>query len=214
MSNTTLIFLPICINPSNPTSVRSSHRIQHYIQGLTQFFALNNDILLQENIDIIIFDNTIEHISEIPKNILDIIPSNVQILTSIVNNFGCYNKGAGLIESWLYNMNNLDKYEWIIHFEPRQFLESNQFIDDFIQNPRNLFTINVNVKHFNTGLFCIQSNVLLRYIRNINLLDMVKHSISIEDDLYHFFQCNNITFDTLEKMDLIWFPDVNAQIHY
>ena len=76
-----------------------------------------------------------------------------------------------------------------------------------MKEPRNLFTININAKHFNTGLFCISKENLLNYINNCNLNKMVNNRISIEDDLYQYFKKNNLDYDTLEKMDLFWFSD-------
>ena len=124
------------------------------------------------------------------------------------------NNGAGLIDTWKYNKDLIQKYDWIIHFELRQLLKSFQFVESFLKEPRNLFTININVEHFNTGLFCISKENLLNYINNCDLNKMVNNSISIEDDLYKYFQDNKLNYDTLEKMDLLWFAGDNNTYHY
>ena len=142
----------------------------------------------------------------LPKIILDVIPQNVKIITCLNNNFGSINKGAGDIEQWAYNEDFIKQFDWFIHFEPRQILLSFQFIESFLNNPRNLFTINSNIKHFNTGMFCIKSKLLLEYIHSVDLQQMTSQFISIEDNIYNFFITNNIEYDALEKMDVIYFP--------
>jgi len=210
-----LCVLPICLKPTNLKSQEDTKtRTEQYRNGLNKFFEFNINTFNKYNIDIVIFDNTINNIIDISDNIIDIIPKNVKILFNIVNNYGCHNKGAGLIETWLYNKELISQYDWFIHFEPRQLLKSNQFIESFLEKPRNLFTININVKHFNTGLFCIQTKTLINYINNVNLNNMSSNSISIENDLYLYFINNNISFDTLNKMDLIWFPMNHIPLHY
>ena len=105
----------------------------------------------------------------------------------------------------MYNKELIKKYDYVIHFEPRQLLKSNQFIESFLENPRNLFTVGIKDQAFNTGLFCIKTSHLLYYIQMTNLFQMINEYISIEYDLYKYFIKFNIKYDTLEKMDLLWF---------
>ena len=199
-----LINLNICILSTNSVSDSQNERIQQYINGLSAFFKYK-EILDKYDIDINITDNTIDNINDIPTQILNILPNNVKF--SIFNNniYGCYNKGAGLIQTWLYNKELISNYDWFIHFEPRQFLKSFFFIDNFLKNPRNLFTININANHFNTGIFCLESKYITNYISNINLKEFIENSICIEDHLYNYINNNGIKYDVLDKMDLIWF---------
>lgn len=206
-----LIELRLSCFPTNIGSEKSEIRIQQFINGLKKFFNYLPLIYKNHTIDILVTDNTVNN--KLPDNIINILPENIIIRTCMNNNYGCINKGAGDIEQWLYNRDLIQKYDWFIHFEPRQLLKSNQFIESFLKCPRNLFTININVKHFNTGLFCIKSEVLLNYIDNIDLKTMIIKYISIEDDLYKYFIVNNIKFDTLEKMDLIWYPYNHEPLH-
>tara|TARA_B100000401_G_scaffold215527_2_gene145471 strand:- start:5413 stop:6036 length:624 start_codon:yes stop_codon:yes gene_type:complete len=199
-----LLGLCICVNPSNNKNPKK--RNQQYLQGLNKFFEYN-DILKDNNVDIFITDNTVSEYTNLPNEILNAIPDNCKIITCLNNNYGSINKGAGLIEQWLYNKKLIEQYDWFIHFEPRQLLKSNQFIESFLKEPRNLFTMNVNTYHFNTGLFCISKENLLNYINNCNLKKMVNNRICIEDDLYKYFKEKNLHYDTLEKMDLFWFSD-------
>ncbi len=209
----TIFLLNICCFPENVSYFNNKIRTQQYIDGLNAVFQYNN-IIKKHDVDVYIIDNTIKNGESLPKEILNIIPSNIHFSLCLKNEFGKKNKGAGLIDTWQYNKDLIQKYDWIIHFEPRQLLKSFQFIESFLKEPRNLFTINVNVEHFNTGLFCINKQHLLNYINNCDLNKMVNNSISIEDDLYKYFQENKINYDTLEKMDLLWFAGHNNTYHW
>jgi len=208
-----IFLLNICCFPENTSSFNNKIRTQQYIDGLNTVFQYNN-IIKNHDIDVYIVDNTIKNDETLPREILNIIPSNVHLSLCLKNELGKKNKGAGLIDTWKYNKDLIQKYDWIIHFEPRQLLQSFQFVESFLKEPRNLFTININVEHFNTGLFCISKENLINYINNCNLNKMVNNSISIEDDLYKYFQDNKINYDTLEKMDLLWFAGDNNTYHY
>lgn len=199
-----LICLNICILSTNSLSNSQNERIQQYVNGLSAFFNYKK-ILDKYDIDIYITDNTIDNINDIPIQILNVLPKNVKFSVFNNNIYGCYNKGAGLIQTWLYNKELISQYDWFIHFEPRQLLKSFNFIENFLKNPRNLFTINVNIKHFNTGLFCLESKHLIDYISNTDLRHMINNSISIECDLYNNINNKGINYDVLDKMDLIWF---------
>ena len=87
---------------------------------------------------------------------------------------------------------------------------TNNFLDD----NRSIFTFNTNPhapKHFNTGLFTIK----VEYITNfINEFPPEKLNCSIEHILYWFFKNNNLEFDTLDKMDLFWFPAWGGRHHW
>lgn len=205
--------LRLCCFPSNTPVSKLIERNQQFVNGLNKFFEYL-PFFNENQVTLFITDNTISNDKSIPDEILKVIPENVKIRTCLNNKYGCYNKGAGVIEQWLYNKNFIKEYEWIIYFEPRQLLKSNQFIDNFVKNPRNLFTINNNVQHFNTGLFCIQTKIIMQYITSCNLNEMVSKRICIEDDLYKYFIKNKIPFDLLDKMDLIWFPNNHIPLHY
>ena len=204
--------LNICILSTNSVSNSQNERIQQYVNGLLAFFKYK-DLLDKYDIDVYITDNTIDNINNIPIQILNVLPKNVKFSVFNNNIYGCYNKGAGLIQTWLYNKELISQYDWFIHFEPRQLLKSFYFIENFLKNPRNLFTINVNVKHFNTGLFCLESKHLMNYCNHINLIHMINNYISIEDDLYNYINNNDIKYDILDKMDLIWF-DTATKLTY
>lgn len=202
--NKIMCLLCCCLYPSNSSSINNETRIQEYIIGLTKFFEYNT-ILKVNNVDIVIIDNSITSDKKIDNKILEILPNNVKIITHSNNKYGAINKGGGLIENWLYINKMLSNYNWLIHFEPRQHLKSFYFIESFLKQPRNLFTLGENKEHFNTGLFCIKMCDLLNYLASVNLDIMITNYISIEYHLFNFIITNSINYDLLDKMDLIWF---------
>lgn len=183
-------------------------RYKQYFDGIKKIYEINKD----KNIDIYISDNS--DFFNKNTNIKEYIKTtSIIIIKDVTNNYGKINKGSGLIENWLYNKDILREYDWIIHFEPRQLLQSNIFIDSFLENPRNLFTMGKNMRHFNTGLFCINSKVLLDFINEITPEKLVNNNMSIEYVIYDFIKNNNIDYKITDKMDLIWFrtnqPPIN-----
>jgi len=199
-----LCIMPICCFPTNKDTYDTKDRINHYISGLNKFFEYN-DILLENQVDIYIFDNTIGKNDRLPQELLDIIPPNVKILNDHANNYGGINKGAGLIEAWIYLKDIIQQYDYLIHFEPRQLLLQFDFIDSFLQNKSNVFTYGSDKKHFNTGLFCIESNVLMRFVDSVNLNTMLEQQICIEYMLFDFLTINHIPYTIQDKMNLLWF---------
>lgn len=197
-----LLELRICCYPTNTGSNRGEERIQQYVKGLVKFFEYN-DILKKHNVDIYIVDNTIKDGYSLPPEIVAILPDNVKIITCLNNNFGCKNKGAGDIEQWLYCKDLIEKYDWFIHFEPRQLLFNFNFINDFLEKPRNLFKTLCNT-HFYTGIFAIETKVLLKFSNAIYLHEMCRLSKSIEYILYDYLIHFKIQFDNREKIELEW----------
>ena len=201
------------LNKLNQLTSNEIRQIQ-YLEGIQKIYELNKNydikIYLSDNSDF--FDNN----SEIKDYINT---THIEIILNVSNNYGKLNKGAGLIENWIYNKDLLKKYDWIIHFEPRQLLQSNEFIDNFLQNPRNLFTYggsyynkdSNSLNHFNTGLFCIKTSYLINFIEKINLTNFNE---SIEYAIFNYLKTNNINFDILEKLDLFWFPNNSQKLYF
>jgi hypothetical protein len=207
MGHNILCELRICLNPSNKTSNQGKERINQYINGFNAFFQYK-EILKNYNVDVYITDNTISENDSLPNEILEVIPENVKIITCINNHYGCFNKGAGDIEQWRYCKSLIEKYKWFIHFEPRQLLLNFNFIQNFLENPRNLFTTDSTNRQFNTGLFCINVKDFFYFINSINLNIMVQNWISIEKMLFDFVKINKIPYYTASKMELIWYDTV------
>lgn len=196
--------LLLSLNPANNCSLPSGiERTTQYVDGLTRFFALLNEH--QQNFsNVFIVDNTISSTDMIPKDVLSVIPNTANILLTLQNKYGKINKGCGLIEQWIYMEDILNDYDWIIHFEPRQYLKSFHLIGGFLQKQRTIFTLGKSKKDFNTGLFCISRKDLYNYINQVDMVDMCNKCISIESSIFEFFNENNISYHLIDKMDVIW----------
>lgn len=197
-------FVPPPLTGYGTRRFTGEERINQYLVGLQTF--LNNHSRF-EDIDIILTDNTVSSISEIDSRIIQSIPVKSKIFLTRNNQVGGLNNGAGQIFTWLCLSEKIKDYDWIIHHEPRQRTRNFDFIDSFLNNPRNLFTINKeHGRHFNTGLFCINSKVLNDYCASSDVIEMVRKSVSIEDHMLDFFEREKIPFDTREELGLIWYP--------
>ena len=210
------IFMPTTINiDTNSYLYKSSQltendiRYKQYFEGIQKIYQFNID----KKFDIYIADNSdfFDKETELKEYISK---TSIVIIKNIPNNYGCKNKGSGLIENWIHNKDVLSGYDWIIHFEPRQLLISNQFIDSFLENPRNLFNMGTGMRHFNTGLFCIKCKVLFDFINEYTPEKLVYNNLGIEYAIYNFIiNNNNIDYKIIDKMDLIWFPTNHQPIN-
>jgi len=184
-------------------------RIEQYIRGIKRLLEYKK-LWENHNLDIYITDNTSDNIN---VQIKEILPENIKIICSNNNNFGCKNKGAGDIEQWIYCKDLICKYDFFIHFEPRLYLENFDFIDNFLNNPRDLFVYGAGKNHFFTGLFGIQTNILLDYIKNFNSPDKYRKLGSIEFNLFNYIN-KAISYDTLNKANVIWRDKVTEKKYH
>lgn len=177
---------------------KTEKRLKKYQQGIDKIVELNKNY----NFDIYIADNGHNFDDKIK------IPECIKVIKDNPNKLGCYNKGSGIIEIWDNNIEILKQYDYVIHFEPRQLLIDNYFIDNFMKNPRTLFTYNhipCPQKHFNTGLFSCKTAEILKFINEFPPEFLVKKALGIEYALYYFYNNNKIQYDTTDKMSLIWY---------
>jgi hypothetical protein len=207
------------------TTILNSHRfkksfgeqrINTYVNGLKSFFKYN-DYFLTNNIDIFFMDNNIDTNEKLDNRINEILPNNVIKLLFKRNNYGHINCGAGLIEQWLECSKELEKYDYIIHFEPRQILKSLYFIETFLKNNTNIFLFISQHKQFYTGLFSIKTEHLISYVKNTNLEHMCTSGMCIENSLHDYFVKNKIQFEKIDKLDLSWnavSDNINMMIEY
>jgi len=209
-----LLVLLTAFNPIKSAQFSQGEvRSRQYEQGFANLNKYFNKIH-ENNVKTILVDNTIASEKDIDEKIFQYIPTTAQIITCPDNHFGPINKGAGLIESWRYVSDIIEKHEWIIHFEPRQSLKSFYFLNSFFENPRNLFTLGPGGDHFNSGLWCMQSKQLINLINNIDLHQMTKKYISFEYILHYFTMKNIEDYDVLDKMDLIWHDTISNTAYH
>lgn len=207
--------LRLAFEPPYVNKQELSARYDQHFNGLKKVLEYD---FQSKNCDLYLLDNTLDNIQQIPKNIVDILEKkSVEIILSKKNKYGQINKGAGDIENLKPLVNKIQKYDWFIHFEPRQLLLSYQFFDNFFLDKRNLFTLNKNPNappHFNTGLYACKTSHITDFINIFNeeaLNQMVVNHVSIEYILYNYFNNKSITYSTLDKMDLLWFNKTEAR---
>lgn len=165
-------------------------RINHYINGLKKLFSYHTI----DKFDLLLVDNTIKNEEGIDQRIRDILPSRTIFRFCPDNDSS--NIGKGVILSWKYVLEDVKKYEYVIHFEPRQLLLSDYFFNHVLSMEKNVFKIWYNNTQIWTGLFCIKSNLLEQYVLSQNLRG------SIENDLYIFIKTSKVDFIKIEKLDL------------
>ena len=187
--NKTLLQLNICQNAKsgNTPVTKGEERIKEYLQGLNKLFEYS----FIDKADILICDNSTNHLDE---RIIKTLPLDCQRVL-YEDNRGDVNKGAGHLHQWQACADIMEKYEWILYFEPRQLIKNFNFFDSFFKNPRNLF--NVKKNHFCTGIIAIQSKLLLSFIKNRSL----GQQESLEYTLFNYMK--NYNYDH-EEINLLW----------
>tara|TARA_B100000676_G_scaffold63045_1_gene62429 strand:+ start:14671 stop:15399 length:729 start_codon:yes stop_codon:yes gene_type:complete len=163
-------------------------RVLQFVEGFKSFFYhFNKHVGFYENVYVI--DNTVNDKSEVDKRILNAIPSEANIIFSYKktkNKHGQNNKGAGLIESWEANWPVFRNYKYVFFHEPRQKMLNFNLYKNFLQNPTNTFGKYVP-RQFNTGSWFMEIKTLKEYITYRNAESMSENNITIEADLYDFF---------------------------
>lgn len=212
-----LLELSCAFRPSNLTGngtprILGEKRTQQYIDGFDSFFK---NFSYLNSVDIVLTDNTVDCLDQIDKRIVSYFPEKLILKIKNDNNIAEKNNGAGCIVSWLRAKETIANYDWIIHHEPRLTMRHMQFVNSAIENPRNLFTLNKNPnapKHFNTGLFCIDSKLLLNYCETANIESMCSSNISVEYEIFNFINNSKVSYDTFSEMGVIWHSYENKQI--
>lgn len=198
-----LLYIDIAtfINDHDSTMEKNMMRKEQILRGLIKLFEYNFN---KYNCDILITDNTCE---SLPEEYLTVLPEGTLIRIFNNNTVGCINKGAGLLQKWLYNMDIIKKYEWIIHFEGRQLLQNYSFFDRFFENPAVYFRYGdpcdtTNHSHFYTGIFSISSTDLSNFCEYMPINYLIMHRISIEYPIRDYMISKANIVDTI---GLRWF---------
>lgn len=195
MKNDTLLFLATSQDVSAHHPQPTSHgevRVNQYINGLKKLFEYD----FNNKADVMICDNTTNNLN---KRVINALPCNTRYLT-YKDNLGATSKSIGLYHQWKSSIEEINKYEWIIHFEPRQILKNHLFFDSFFKNKRSLF--NERTNHFWTGLFCIDTEIMLNY------LNSGEPPCSIEYHIFDFMQ--NYKYDC-EDINILWHDVAKAK---
>ena len=189
-------------------------REQQYISGINQIV----DYCSFKGVDIAISDNTITLDTILPDSVNVVIDKidNSRRFFFNENKYGQVNKGAGLLAQWKYCLPYLrNKYSYVVHYEPRHFINSFSFFDLCLNNKENVFRLDSPIvykygffpykyKHFQTGLIGANITTLVDFSNQQDVRLMVESSLSIEDLLYKFLIKNKIKFNCVKKLGLIW----------
>ena len=129
-------------------------------------------------------------------------------LNNTPNNCGKINKGAGLIEAWQDNVELLKKYDYIIHYEPRQQMIKDLVISAFNKEPGNYIKKRSARGGMETGFFIIESKYLIDYVNNknmTNLVSMCKNNISIENNFRGYINSKKLQLKEIPHLGIIWY---------
>jgi len=141
----TILHIDSCIKSKDYNTLR----IQQYVESCNSIFKYM-DFFKKNNIDVVLIDNSISLIDEMPNEIRCLIPTSVNIILKKNDfNYGYINKTAGVFEHWKLGRELFKNYDYIIHFELRLTLLNIDIIEDFIQNPISMFgwhTRRLNIK--------------------------------------------------------------------
>ena len=81
------------------------------------------------------------------------------------------------------------------------------FIEECLEFPNNRFKVlneNGNL-HFYTGLFMIESKILIEFCRSVDINDMINKKICIEKSLKYFMDTRCPNYSKYEnKLNIIW----------
>ena len=183
-------------------------RVLQFVDGYNSFF---NNYKERKDTDVYIMDGTIDSLDSIDDRIKKIVPSYVKYELHLKNEYGAQNNGAGDIETWRLHESLLKKYKWTLHFEPRTTLRSFEFFKDFYSNKRSLFTLDDTGQQFYTGIFSIESDLLVDFSK-MDLDRMVQHRINIEKALHDYMQ--DKPKEILESVGVLWLDKGSSSSYY
>ena len=194
---------------------KSITRQAQYISGICDIHERFSDI---KNLDLFIADNTINNeveLNPLLREALEKIAPERKFF-KLDNDYGRLNKGCGLIAQWKNILPNIQSgYDFIIHYEPRQTLKSQEFFERFLKDRTNMFKEDAVIAykfriflfryhHFQTGLFACHTETLLNFAKNQDLSKMVKKSQSIERLLYMYFKIGCIKYERVDQLGILW----------
>lgn len=185
-----LFELRTALNGKGHNTNEGDIRAEQYYNGLSSFYELFRNIKSPNKINckIILVDNTISSINQIPVRLLNLLDQNkeTELILFEKNDYGKYNKGAGLIEAWREYDNIISQYDYFFHYEPRMILVDPSFIDYFLNKPGNIFSLE-NEEQVKTGYFGSRVNDIRSFYQSVNIAHMVNNSISIENMMLDYY---------------------------
>jgi len=160
---------------TKPGSPERERRIQQYVNGFQQIAEVAEK---HPSFDVFLVDNTVENPDQTDSRLTTAVEkiSNLKGKYYFWNNeMGRINKGSGLIAQWSRVLPDLiDKYEYTVHYEPRQHLIDFSFFERMEQRPdtyicsyrdkQKLYGIPMILPRFWTGFFSMKTADLRGYV--------------------------------------------------
>lgn len=181
--NNILLLLPISTNVNETKSrLKQAKRKEQYIEGIKRLLEYPR---LNE-FDIVLIDNTT---SEKDKDIEAILPSISEYITIQKNILGASNPGCGILDVWHFLKKDIESYDWIIHYEPRQYMKDFRIFDMFLEEKKNIFLYgDLNKNHYYTGLFTLTTKSLLKYLVQVDANKLHKKGIGLEYSIFEYIK--------------------------
>jgi hypothetical protein len=172
-------------------------RVQQYTSGLKQISEVVNSYPC---FDVFSMDNTVEHAEALDSRLtaaLDNIPTLKRKYHFLDNETGKINKGSGLVLQWNRILPDLlGKYEYVVHYEPRQTLVDFSFFERMASHPdayiceyrdqQRLYGVPLTLPRFWTGFFSMRTSDLLDYVRAAD------RGVSTSIEFYRQWRLNRI----------------------
>jgi hypothetical protein len=191
MSNTDrksiLVSLRTAVDPRKYQShIRSpivvgEQRNRQYAEGVRHVVDLVGNLA-----DMVLIDNTVAAKNEIPSEITSCLPDTCTVLACQRNRYGRHNKGAGDIEIYRHFSSVIERYEFVLHFEPRMRITSPNVLVDLLGSPR-LSVWNAQTEaQLLTGYYMIPGKSLADFVRIRSPLIMSLRKQSIESLFFSY----------------------------
>ena len=165
-------------------------RVDSYVSGFTALA----DLKIYDWFDnVAIIDNTIRDASYFPKDLIDLLPKDIEFLLRKKNKVGRKNKGAGMLDALQFNKQFFKGFNKVFYFEPRLIMNENTFIKDFILNNSNYFSLEGN-QRVKSGYFGSFSEDLIEFLDKFKIEELINENIHIENIMYEFYLEKNTEF--------------------
>jgi hypothetical protein len=185
-------------------------RKEQYLIGSQSFQKFLPDI---KNYEVIIIDNTVNSVEEIPTEFVDLW-ENAKIVCTRTNRFGKFNKGAGDVETLRYAFKNKIITTDFLFYELRLKTMNPGFIQNFLDFPRNLVTLEEDKLSVRSGYVGFEYSTAQRFYSSTSLISMTVKKKSIEYLLLQYWENNSLEYLPAGNYTLRFDPSTNQYINY
>ena len=184
----------------------NERRLRQYAERLPLYWETHKALIVQHPFHCVWTDNTVD---AAPAVLDGVLPSTVERRFARDNEGGSKNKGAGLVAAWRRIDDLLVQTEWVVYVEGRAKILSDYFLRSFLSRPRSLFRdpktnpFRSDGGWLQTSMFACRS----AYIRRLAFglpPSFADSQMSIERVFSQAFKRSNVTYDTIDRLDLEW----------